>query len=113
MTFYAESEWRVLYHDDLVTNKLIIDPRDSRNVREFAFYHSLSVGEKERLKYLAPLDGWFAVLIYPGLEIKNEALTNKNIRDLIARIKTRDDNGNRVEGGNWPVEMCLSDTRFF
>ena len=111
--FYAESEWRMVYHDDLLANNLLLDPRNGSNTREAAFFRSLSERDRGKLKYLVPLDGWFAVLIYPGLEIKNEALRDAHIRSLIKRIKTKEDNGNRVEGGNWPVEMCLSDTRFF
>ncbi|HUB12871.1 MAG TPA: hypothetical protein VMB34_13020 [Acetobacteraceae bacterium] len=111
--FYAESEWRVIHQDDLVSRKLVVDPRDSSNPCEFAYYQSLSEHAQNKLKYLIPLDGWFTVIIYPGLEVKNAVRQDDRICQLIRNIKSKDDNANRIEGGNWPVELCLADTRNF
>lgn len=111
--FYAESEWRVVFCDDHLSGK-IVDPRDSTNVREHAYFNSLSSDEQSKLKYLMPLDGWFSLVIYPSLNVKNHAQwEGDGIRTEIERIKKLDDVGNRVEGlhnptrGNWPIEVNL------
>jgi hypothetical protein len=111
--FYAESEWRIMQSDDLLSEKLIVDPKDSRNAREWGYYQSLTDNEQEKLKYLIPLDGWLAVIIYPGLEVKTAIRQNERVQNLVIGIKARDDNANRIEGGNLPIEMCLADTRNF
>ena len=59
--------------------------------------------------------GWFAMIIYPSLDVKNKAqqdATNK-IRAEIQRIKSLRDHGNAVEGGNWPIEVNLDACRNF
>ncbi len=113
---YSESEWRILFKQELLNKKLLIDPRDKNNVAEHAFFNSLSTSEQEKLKYLAPLDGWFALVIYPSLRVKNKAQQDglTRIREEIARIKSNPtDHGNRVEGGNWPMEIDLDACRNF
>lgn len=119
---YSESEWRILFFDDLLNKKMIIDPRDRANEREHAYFNSLKHEQKEKLKYLIPMDGWFAMIIYPSLLVKNRAQwdTGYGIAEQIKRIKTKaDDHGNRVEGqanptrGNWPIEVTLDSCRNF
>lgn len=118
---YSESEWRILYFKELLESGKILDPRDSKNEREHEYFLSLSEEEREKLKYLIPLDGWFAVIIYPSLEVKNlsQWVEDYQILDGIRRIKQRDDRGNRVEGlkrpvrGNWPIELHLDSCRHF
>lgn len=99
-----------MFFHELLEKRLLIDPRDPNNRDEHAFFCSLSRHEQERLKFLAPLDGWFALIIYPSLDVKNMAQQDIaiGIRDEIARIKSNpSDRGNQVEGGNWPMEIDL------
>lgn len=113
--FYGESEWRIIYFEELLSKRLIIDPRDTRNVDEHSYFNSLTPEEKAKLKYLIPLDGWFAMIIYPSLEVKNIAQQDKtnNIHKEITRIKLLKDHGNAVEKGNWPIEVDLDACRNF
>ena len=63
-----------------------------------------------------PLDGWFAMLIYPSLGVKNHAQQAESslITEQILRIKNkRNDHGNRVEHGNRPIEVDLDACRNF
>lgn len=113
---YAESEWRILFFEQLLDAGLIIDPRNERNSEHHAFFNSLDSAQQDKLKFLAPLDGWFQLIIYPSLDIKNAAqkVDSTGIRDEIKRIKEkRGDHGNEVEGGNWPMEMNLDACRNF
>lgn len=107
--YYGESEWRILLFEELISSGKIIDPRDPRNSEHHSYFNSLSPAEQGYLKYLIPLDGWFSMVIYPSISIKNfsQALHSSNVPDLIKAIKTRQDHGNAVEKGNWPIELNL------
>jgi hypothetical protein len=120
--YYNESEWRILFFEELLKTRKIIDPRDATNEKEHAYFNSLTENQRSKLKYLIPLDGWFAMIIYPSGQIKNTSQwdTEYGIRKQIEIIKSReDDNGNRVEGlkspmrGNWPIEVELDSCRHF
>ena len=114
--YYSESEWRILYFEELLTKRLIIDPRDSKNTKEYAYYQSLTEEAKNKLKYLIPLDGWFAMLIYPSLNVKNESQCGSvyNIQSEIERIKNNPkDHAYKVEYINWPIELDLDACRNF
>jgi hypothetical protein len=107
---YSESEWRILFFQELLERRLLVDPRDDRNAKEHNFFKSLTTPEQEKLKYLAPLDGWFALVIYPSLGVKNKAQQEDSvrIREEITRIKSDpQDHANKVEGGSWPMEINL------
>lgn len=114
--WYSESEWRILFMQGLLDSGFIIDPRDPKNVDAHKYFQTLTSAEQSQLKYLAPLDAWFTLLIYPSLAVKNAAQQCEvhDIRHEINRIK-RDpqDRANRVEGGNWPVEVELDSCRNF
>ena len=113
--FYGESEWRIIYFQELLSQRLIVDPKDPKNTEEYNYFCSLTTAEQNKLKYLIPLDGWFAMIIYPSLDVKNKAQhgTPNNIQTEIVRIKNLPDHGNAVEGGNWPVEVDLDACRNF
>jgi hypothetical protein len=122
LKFYSESEWRILFDKSLLgqwignpKRKGLIDPSDKRNEEAYAFWNGLDPEKQERLKYLAPLDGWFAMIIYPSVDVKNAAQKDPHIREEIERIKSldEDDEGNRVEKGNWPIEVDLDACRNF
>jgi len=111
--YYAESEWRMLFFERLLLDRKVIDPRDSSNSAEYEYFQSLPPDQQRRLKYLVPLDGWLAMIIYPSLKTKNAVQWEEyaRIREEIRRIKTANDHANRVEGlngrGNWPIEVNL------
>ena len=110
--FYSESEWRILYDKRLEDDDLIVDPRKFQNKDEQEYYNK----HKHKMKYLIPLDGWLAMIIYPSLDVKNEAQQGdggKEIREAIKEIKGLRDEGNETEGGNWPIEVALDDCRNF
>jgi hypothetical protein len=117
---YSESEWRILFFENLLQSKAILDPRDSANEKEHAYFNLLTEEQQGRLKYLIPLDGWFSMIIYPSALEKNDAQwdTGHGIPDQIKRIKSNaGDHGNQVEGlrnptrGNWPIEIDLDACR--
>jgi hypothetical protein len=118
---YSESEWRILLFKELLDRKLIIDPSDHANEKERAYFDSLTSQQQQTLKYLIPLDGWFAMIIYPSLAVKNPAQwdTGNGIVDQIRMIKSAHSHGNSVEGlnnptrGNWPIEVDLDACRHF
>jgi hypothetical protein len=99
----------------LLEKKLIKDPRDNRNTKEHQYFNSLTTEQQTKLKYLIPLDGWFAMIIYPSLETKNRGQQDENggVREQIARIKSLQDHGNKVEGRNRPIEVDLDACRHF
>jgi hypothetical protein len=119
---YAESEWRILFFDELLASGKIIDPRDDINVEEHAYFKSLTLKQQNTLKYLLPIDGWLAMIIYPSLTVKNHAQWDSKyaIEEEIKRIKSNpSDHGNMVEApgkagwGNWPIELDLDACRHF
>lgn len=121
---YGESEWRILFFEQLLRSKpaKIVDPRDPTNEAHHAYFKSLGEEEQATLRYLIPLDGWFAMVIYPSLSVKNLAQWDRGADgtfELITRIKSSVDHGNRVEGtqkkglGNWPIEVDLDACQHF
>lgn len=119
---YSESEWRILFHQAILDRKKLIDPRDSANEKEHAYFKSLTPQQQSTLKYLIPLDGWFAMIIYPSPGVKNGAQWNAEygIAEQIRQIKSNPgDRGNRIEApekpawGNWPIELDLDACRHF
>jgi hypothetical protein len=119
---YAESEWRILFFDALLRSRKIVDPRDKGNAKEHAYFNALTLLQQNTLRYLVPLDGWFAMIIYPSLTVKNhtQCYEKYQIRQQIGKIKSNpNDHGNQVEGlqnptrGNWPIEVDLDACRHF
>ena len=133
---YSESEWRIIYFKKLLsiivsknsnnTNErmAIIDPRKEK----LAYFNNLTCEEQKKLKYLIPLDCWLAMIIYPSLDVKNEAQkyikeNKKNgeikykLNDTQKEIKRIKDlpnvEGKKIEGGNWPIEVDLDACRNF
>ena len=116
---YAESEWRMIFLEDdeeyrsLLEKGWIIDPKDKRNQEAHAYFQRLKKEQQDKLKYLVPLDGWFSMIIYPALDVKNEAQQNAELGFAEKIKKTRWGQGSRVENGNRPVEVTLDDCRNF
>jgi len=120
---YAESEWRILFFEGLLKEGLIKDPQDPKNEKENKYFNNeLTPEEQAKLKYLIPLNGWFAMIIYPSLDVKNEAQKYReqnrengeikyklnDIQKEIERIKK-----DKIEDGNWPIEVDLDACRNF
>lgn len=111
---YSESEWRILYADRLLKEGLLIDPTDPKQIKHHKFYKSLSADQRKTLKYLAPLDGWFSMVIYPSISTKNAGQhSSSETRQLIESIKQVNDHAYKVEGPNWPIEVNLDSCRNF
>jgi len=113
---YGESEWRLLFFDELLREGKIIDPRDMTHKREHKYFLSLTHDQQQKLKYLIPLDGWFSMIIYPSSSVRIRAQQNSalTIGDAIRRIKSDpSDHGNRAVGGSWPIEVTVGDCRHF
>lgn len=112
--FYAESEWRLLVFDELLDRGAIIDPRDKKYAKHHDYFSSLPENQQQKLKYLVPLDGWFAMVIYPSMSIRRTAQQDPTVLGEIERIKSKlPDHGNTTEPGNWPIEVTVGDCRQF
>jgi hypothetical protein len=78
------------------------------------YFRELNKIQQSTLRYLIPVDGWLALIIYPSFAIKCAARESNEIRELLKKIKTKqDDDANQVEPGNFPVEMDLDLCRNF
>ncbi len=111
---YSESEWRIVFDDQLCNDGRIVDPRNAKSAA-FEYFNKLPPDQQNKLRYLIPVDGWLALIIYPTLSIKNIAQQPGHpIRALLESIKgNKMDHANQVEGGNFPVEIDLDLCRHF
>jgi hypothetical protein len=48
---YSESEWRIVFMQELLDRKLIVDPRDSANLTARAYFQSLPNSAQDKLRY--------------------------------------------------------------
>ncbi|MBU4233249.1 MAG: hypothetical protein KKD99_06695 [Proteobacteria bacterium] len=112
--FYGESEWRIIFSKELL-GRYIIDPNDEINIKEHKYFDKLSIIEKNKLRYLIPLDYLFSMIIYPSLEVKNMAYQSDDIRYLIKEIKERKFSNHFIkdESKNMPIELDLDACRNF
>jgi hypothetical protein len=112
--WYSESEWRILYTERLLENKSIVDPRDPENVEEHKYFQGLSLNEQNKLEYLIPLTGWLGMIIYPSLDVKNEAQQGKTYKKESDEIKSAIEKiRSGTEDGSKPIEMDLDACRNF
>lgn len=114
--YFSESEWRIIFFEELLNSSVvdppIVDPRDKSNTEVHKYFQGLSSDQKQRLKYLLPLDGWLSMIIYPSLEVKCKALESDEIRNKIKEVKERHPMKN-LENKNWPIELDLDACRNF
>jgi hypothetical protein len=111
---YSESEWRIIADISPDHRDRMIDPRDTRDSRSAEYFASLSCQEQAKLKFLVPLDGWLAAIIYPSVRIKNKAQKDgSEVQMLIRMIARTPDHAHSVEGDNLPVELDLDLCRNF
>ena len=60
---YSESEWRIVFDEELLRSGTIVDPRNATNSESFGYFQSLLPQEQAKLRYLVPVDGWLALII--------------------------------------------------
>lgn len=113
--FYAESEWRILYFEELLTKGLIKNPRDPTNVKEYSYFQKLTSDEQDKLRFLIPLDKWLSIIIYPSHDVKDRAQheLHDTMRDIIKEIKKTNRSQITVENLDWPIELYLDACRNF
>lgn len=113
---YRESEWRILYFDELkelLKKGLIVDPRDVANTKANNYFKQLNQDDQNKLKYLIPLDKWFSMIIYPSHQVKAKAQNDDTISAFIKEIKIRNGEPPTVENSDWPIELYLDACRNF
>lgn len=127
---FDESEWRIIYSKGIKNrldeiglshiNSLFINPEDIID-REFIDYCNNS---KTKPKFLIPVhDKWFAMIIYPSIQVKVKAQADDEIRFLIKSCKklydsdmdknTNVKNTAQWEHYNYPIEIELDTCRNF
>ena len=119
--YYNESEWRIVYSEEIKEeliknnlneiNNLFDSPFDQEEKERFEFFSGLK--PKKAPSYLMPLDPWLAIIIYPNLNVKNKALTDKEIRGLLDVISQRKTRTGCPERGCKPIELDLAACRNF
>lgn len=106
--FYDESEWRIIYSNDIEKHlssirredicKYFINP-SSIDDAEYHNYINKAPADKKP-SYLLPIkDRWFCLIIYPSTAIKVEAERDIEIRKLISDIKPYMPNDKRTRRG--------------
>ncbi len=112
--FYAESEWRILATPELVESLNAVDPTRSPSPELDRYLRTLRRADRDKLRYLLPLDKWLSCIIYPSVALKIEAYKDPKIRELLdglPKISTR--LSDHIENKNSPVEMDLDLCRNF
>ena len=110
---YSESEWRIVFEKCLSGRFPVVDPRVP-GTPAHDYFKELNGTQQQKLRYLIPIDGWLALIIYPSFAVKRAAQESVEIRELLKEIKAnQNDDANRVEPGNFPVEMDLDLCRNF
>ena len=105
-TFYDESEWRIIYSDDIKKllekngqekiTKYFNKPCDL-NEKEFKEFKEIVENQKPKkdAQFLIPLSinnkpsDWFSMIIYPSLRVRVEAENDDEIRLLIEKLKPK------------------------
>jgi len=117
---FSESEWRIVYDQSFRLEEHYVNPRGNLTVefKKYSYGEFLKFDEFEkyceeaikddRLKYLLPLNGWLAMVIYPSPQVKNRAAELK-INELIDNIKTKNHRtiNPAYEQKMMPVELDL------
>jgi len=89
---YEESEWRIICSETIKSKlrqrkqQYFINPADPSTGDYHKYYQTLGV---QRPEYLAPVDEWFALIIYPNLQIKNKAFNDTELRTLLSELKNK------------------------
>lgn len=114
--YYDESEWRIIYSSEICKRvKKKTDEDIScyfKTPPEFNMFSSVQNDGEVKPDYVIPLDGWFAMIIYPSLVIKNRALGDSEIRELIEKVKKKG-GAPDTENKSSPLEIDLDACRNF
>jgi len=127
--YFDESEWRIIYSEDI--RKLLLAHRElffrecridvvslfknpkNKNNRELNEYYTGLNGDIKP-DWLLPLDAWFSMIIYPNITVKNRTNEDKEVQELIKTIKAKNTPGcPSYERENHPIEVDLSACRNF
>lgn len=127
--YYDESEWRIIYSEK-IKEKLSQTPNlksinnyfcEPSSIDDINFKNEITKS-KNKPKYFIPIkDEWFAMIIYPSIEVKVRAQSDPEIRDLISKIKPSFDTSAMKERHkpkvweryNLPIEIDLDTCRNF
>ena len=93
--YYDESEWSIIYSDEI---KSKLEKLNKNNITNYFSKPSLIEDEKfqkyinqnkfVKPEFLIPVkDQWFCMIIYPSLAVKVEAEADNDIRKLIGELK--------------------------
>ena len=112
---FDESEWRIVFSEEIKTTmNEAIKNRVIKKRPEEMFLKPDNLPGENKPEYLLPLDGWFSMVIFPSLEIKNRALENTEIINLINDIKKADTPGcTKNERVNLPILLDLDACKHF
>ncbi len=117
---FAESEWRIVYDPELHLEKYFVNPRGNlgeefdkypyKKYLDFKDFELFCQNARDNscLKFLLPLNGWLAMVIYPSPDVKNMAKA-LGIHDLVQNIKMNNPQSisPRYEQEMMPVELDL------
>lgn len=126
--FYDESEWRIIYSDD-IEKKLKNIKQDGigdyfirpSNIKDNQFQEIVKKSRNVKPEYLIPIkDRWFCMIIYPSLLVKVEAESDIEIRSLLDTLKPQKASNSRhyknpapLEKNSKPIEIDLDACRNF
>lgn len=105
--YYSESKWRIVAHSGKRWAQSIVNPRETCNDVVTAYFASLPAASQNKLRYLVPLDGWHAAIVYPALKVKNRAQADGGEIQQLIRQVAKKGRAYRVEGDNLPIELDL------
>ena len=125
-SYYDESEWRIIYSQQIEDKLRKLNKEDvirkfkklgDIEDKDFIAYIQKSITKPE---YLIPIeDRWLSMIIYPSLAVKVKAERDKEIRNLLEKIKpTKSTNEFHNAPGPWeeyskPIEIDIDACRNF
>lgn len=92
-TFYDESEWRIIYSEEIVVR--LRDQGHDEVVNAFVPAEAFSPEFQQEMEGLSPQpralipikDQWFAMIIYPSLAVKVASESDSELRQLLYTLK--------------------------
>lgn len=127
--YYDESEWRIIYSDEIKNMALKLNGMDIADffkkpseIDDDKFHKYLVDNKCDPPEYVIPIkDRWFCMIIYPSLAAKIEAESDQEIRELIKAIKPDSPTNkpyNKTNPAQWekynkPIEIDLDACRNF
>jgi len=94
--YYDESEWRIIYSDEIKSKLEELNKTDITKyflkpslIEDEKFQKYISQNEYVKPEFLISVkDKWFCMIIYPSLAVKVEAEADNEIRELIEKLKS-------------------------